>query len=145
MLLLDDTSPEVLVVDDVLPPSATTLHAALVETWPRLRDRVVFRASDIQHVDLSGDDVVVSSHACGRLTDLVLEHAMTAGARVAVLPCCHDLETCDTGALSGWLDGPLAVDVVRATRLKERGRRVWTLTIPAAITPRNRLLLVDRP
>jgi hypothetical protein len=145
MLLLDDTSPEVLVVDHVLPPSAVTLHAALVEAWPRLRNRVLFRASDIQQIELGEDDVVVSSHACGALTDLVLARAMAAGARVAVLPCCHDLQTCDTGALSGWLDGPLAVDVVRATRVKEQGRRMWTLTIPASITPHNRLLMVDQP
>lgn len=144
MLLLDDTSPKVLVVDQTLPPSAATLHAALVEAWPRLRDRVEFRACDIQQVELNEDDVVVSVHACGALTDLVIERATAVSARIAVLPCCHDLQSCDTGALSGWLDGPLAVDVVRATRLRERGRQVWTLTIPAAITPHNRLLMVDR-
>jgi hypothetical protein len=33
------------------------------------------------------------------------------------------------------------VDVMRAVRLEQRGYRVWTQTIPAAITPKNRLLL----
>jgi hypothetical protein len=30
---------------------------------------------------------------------------------------------------------------MRAARLKQRGYRVWTQTIPAAITPKNRILL----
>ena len=64
-----------------------------------------------------------------------------AEARVAVLPCCHDVETCDAGALGGWVDAALAIDVRRASRLEACGYRVWTQTIPAAITPKNRLLL----
>ena len=58
-----------------------------------------------------------------------------------MLPCCHDLKRNDAGELSGWLDGALAIDVIRAVRLKERGYKVWTQTIPAEITPKNRLLL----
>jgi len=71
----------------------------------------------------------------------VLDRAADAGARVAVLPCCHDLALNDAGSVSGWLDGPLAIDVMRAVRLEQRGYRVWTQTIPAEITPKNRLLL----
>jgi hypothetical protein len=140
MLLLDDTSPSALVVDAALPPSAAKLHRALEDGWPRLA-RVEFLARDIGDVELTADDVVVSSHACGRLTDVVLDRAAAAGARVGVLPCCHDLEACDTGDLNGWVDGALAVDIVRAMRLREKNYRVWTLTIPQAITPKNRLLL----
>src|SRR5687768_17745937 len=36
MLLLDDSSPSVLVVDKALPASCPRLHAVLVQTWPRL-------------------------------------------------------------------------------------------------------------
>src|SRR5205085_293061 len=91
--------------------------------------------------EVTENDVVVSSHACGRLTDVVLERASAVRARVAVLPCCHDLRTCDAGGLEGWIDGAMAIDIVRATRLREKGYRVWTLGIPRAITPKNRLLL----
>jgi hypothetical protein len=58
-----------------------------------------------------------------------------------VLPCCHDLATCDAGALSGWVDRAVAIDVMRAVRLEQRGYRIWTQSIPAAVTPKNRLLL----
>jgi hypothetical protein len=141
MLLLDDSSVIALVADKSLPASSAKLHDALVQAWPRLTGRIAFVATPIDSVDLQSTDVVVSSHACGALTDQVLERAVAARARVAVLPCCHDLAAGDAGVLSGWLDGPLAIDVVRAMRVEQQGYRVWTQTIPAGITPKNRLLM----
>ena len=141
LLLLDDSSPEAVVVDRVIPPAAATLHAALIEAWPRLAGRVHLVAGDLGAVTLGPDDLVVASHACGALTDAVLNRAADARARVGVLPCCHDLESCDPGALAGWLDPAVAIDVMRATRLESRGYRVWTQIIPATITPKNRLLM----
>jgi len=141
MLLLDDSSPSAIVVDKTLPPSSAKLHAVLVEEWPRLAGRVEFIACGLDEIDIRSTDVVVSSHACGNLTDRVIERASVAGARVAVLPCCHNLATCDAGALSGWVDKPLAIDIMRAMRLQHRGYRTWTQSIPEEITPKNRLLI----
>ena len=141
MLLLDDSSANAIVVDTALPPSSAKVHEALVQAWPRLAGRVSFVAAALEDVEIFQTDVVVSSHACGALTDRILDRAAAARARVAVLPCCHDLATCDAGGLSGWVDGPLAIDIVRATGLEQRGYRIWTQAIPATITPKNRLLL----
>jgi len=141
LLILDDTSPTAVAVDTRVPASAATLHAALLESWPRLRGRIQFEEGALDSIQLHSEDVVVSSHACGALTDVVLDRAAAVRARVAVLPCCHDLAVNDTGGLSGWLDGPLAVDVMRAVRLEQQGYRVWTQAIPADVTPKNRLLL----
>jgi SAM-dependent methyltransferase len=143
LLLLDDSSPSALAVDRRIPENATTLSASLEDTWPRLNGRVKFVESDLRNVQLYRDDIVVSVHGCGELTDLILEHAITAGARVAVLPCCHDLDLADLGGLQGWLDGPLAVDVVRASRLRSLGYQVYTQLIPLDITPKNRLLMAE--
>jgi len=141
LLLLDDSSSLALAVDKRLPEQAARLAACLTEDWPRLAGRVQFMEKDLQEVALHLDDLVVSVHACGRLTDLVLERAVTAGARVAVLPCCHDLDGGESGGLQGWLDGPLAQDVLRAGRLRQMGYLVVTQQIPGDITPKNRLLL----
>jgi hypothetical protein len=141
LLILDNSSPEAILVDTTPPPAAARLHAAIVEEWPRLAGRVVVERRPLGDVVLVARDLVVSSHACGALADFVLEGAAAARARVAVLPCCHDLTVNDTGALSGWMDRSLAVDVMRAVRLQQHGYRVWTQTIPASITPKNRLLL----
>ena len=143
MLLLDDSSHSAVIVDPQPPPSAALLRDAFAAEWPRLAGRIEKVALGIESARIEATDVVVSSHACGALTDAVLDAAASAGARVAVLPCCHDLETCDTGPLDGWMDGPLAIDVMPAAKLEARGYRVRTQTIPAAITPKNRLLLGD--
>ena len=103
--------------------------------------RVRFVAGALDDVEMLPTDVVVSSHACGALTDRVLGRAAEARARVAVLPCCHDLAACDAGELTGWVESPMAIDILRAVRLEQRGYRIWTQTIPAIVTPQNRLLL----
>jgi hypothetical protein len=141
LLLLDDSSPQALAIDQTLPPSAARLAEVLSATWPRLAGRVTFQESRLEEIPLTKEDLVVSVHACGELTDLVLERAVTAGARVAVLPCCHNLDNTDQGQLQGWLEGPLAIDVVRAERLRRHGYRIYTQQIPEDITPKNRLLI----
>ena len=141
MLVLDDSSPDALIIDSTLPASRVAVHDALVAVWPRLAGRVAFVAGSMEEAEIRDTDVVVSCHACGALTDLVLQSAVAARARVAVLPCCHDLDTGETGRLTGWIDGPLAVDIVRATALTRQGYRIWTQAIPDDITVKNRLLL----
>ena len=141
MLLLDDSSADAIVVDTSLPPSSARLHASLTEAWPRLSGRITFLTARMEDVDLRPSDIVVSVHACGSLSDIVLERAASARARVAVLPCCHDFDVNDDGGLAGWIDRPLAVDIVRALRLKQQGYRVWTQSISGEITPKNRLLI----
>jgi hypothetical protein len=143
MLLLDDSSPEAVMVDRVRPASSSTLAHALAREWPKLEGRVRFFESGVEEMALRHDDVVVSIHACGALTDVVIEAAVRARARVAVLPCCHDLARADDNGLSGWLDGPLAVDVARAMKLRGLAWRVRTQTLPEGITPHNRLLTAE--
>ena len=141
LLILDDSSPSAVAVDTVLPASSATLHEALCRTWPQLRSRVTFDARSLDSIELHADDLVVSSHACGELTDLVIDRAIAARARVAVLPCCHVFKANDQRALSGWVDGALAIDIMRAVKLEQHGYHVRTQTIPAGVTPKNRLLL----
>jgi SAM-dependent methyltransferase len=144
LLLLDDSSSEAVGIDRRLPESAAQLAKVLNESWPRLSGRVQLREADLETLPLEKNDLVVSVHACGGLTDLVLAQAMAVGARVAVLPCCHDLDNRDLGGLQGWLDGPLAMDVMRCEQLRSAGYLVMTQQIPGDITPKNRLLLAER-
>lgn len=141
LLVLDDSSGQALAVDHSIPASADKLSEVMTQDWPRLQGRIKFMATDLTTLELLPGDLVVSVHACGELSDLVLARAAAARARVAVLPCCHRLDGADLGGLEGWLDGSLALDVTRAARLRSQGYRVWTQTIPTDITPQNRLLL----
>jgi hypothetical protein len=141
LLLLDDSSPSALAVDAKLPPSAFRVADRLSAAWPRLGGRVSLVSGRFEAVEAQPDDLIVSCHACGRLTDDVLDKALAVRARVAVLPCCQSAESSDAGGLLGWLDAALAVDVTRAAMLTAAGYEVHTQTIPVTITPKNRLLL----
>ncbi len=143
LLLLDDSSPSALAVDRRLPNSAKQLSERLSQEWPRLSGRVELVAAELTSVQAQPGDLLVSCHACGGLTDAVLDMAIAARARVVVLPCCQDKAAQDQGGLGGWLDSALAIDVTRAGRLRAHGYTVYTQTIDAAITPKNRLLLAD--
>ena len=151
LLILADSSPVALAVDRILPASANKLYQALLESWPRLEGRIEFVEMSLEKVVLEPTDLVVSVHACGHLSDLVLQQAAKAQARLALLPCCHNLKDADQGGLGGWLEGPLAADVVRAQHLRNHGYTIFTQQIPADITPKNRLLMaepsasIDRP
>ncbi len=141
MLILDQSSPKALAVDKKIPANARKLSEALIESWPALKDRIQYKQIAIEGVRTRPDDVVVSAHACGSLTDLVLGKAIEQKARVAVLPCCHNLKKSATGSLEGWMEKTLAVDVKRALRLEAAGYKIRTQKIPNDITPKNRLLM----
>lgn len=143
MILIDDTSPGALAVDSKLPPSAARVAECLSREWPRLTARVQLIEKRIEDVQAESGDVLVSCHACGTLTDDVIGKAMQARAKVVVLPCCQSTGKCDLGGLAGWLDPALAIDVTRAGRLRAAGYHVHTQTIPASITPKNRLLIAE--
>ena len=139
MLLLDDSSPEAVAVDAWLPQNHAKVFDAVAEAFPRIRGRVSFVQARLEDVALAVDDVVVSSHACGALTDAVLDRATRAGARVAVLPCCHAVRF--RTDLAAYTDRALAMDDERIARVREVGYRAWTESIPAEVSPKNRLVL----
>ena len=148
LLLLDDNSPRAIAVDRRRTDSAMPLWGALAQAWPRLAGRSEYIEARLDRplpFPLAPGDLVVSAHACGVLTDHTLDLALGARARVAVLPCCQSIGRQDAGNLIGWMDAALAIDVMRAGRLRAAGYKVRTLAIPASITPKNRLLLGEPP
>ena len=145
LLLLDDSSPTAVCVDLRRPPSAGRLAVEIERRWPRLQGRVSYSEAPLDTVALRPEDLVVSVHACGVLTDRILERAVAAGAPVGVLPCCQEPAASGTLGLEGWLDGPLAVDVARALRPARAGYTLRTQRIPEPITPKNRLLIAVPP
>jgi hypothetical protein len=91
MLILDDTSPAAVAVDVRLPASCAKLHAALVESWPRLRDRIAF--ADSAGLDSVGSRRCGGVESCLRRAHGCRARARRGGARprggAAVLPPCR--------------------------------------------------------
>ena len=143
LLLLDDSSPSAIAIDRNVPSSAEKIGQSLVAHWPRLAGRIQLVQAPLQTITAGPLDLLVSCHACGKLSDDVLDKAIAANARVVILPCCHELGNPHDGGLGGWLDSSLAIDVTRAARLERAGYVVHTQRIPVAITPKNRLLLAE--
>jgi len=139
MLLLDESLTDAVAVDVKVPPNHGLVHEAIVAEFPALRGRVHFVNAPLQGTAIAADDIVVSAHACGPLTDDVIAKGADHGARLAVLPCCHQYRRrTDLAAMD---DPALAMDIERATHLRARGYRVWIPTIPPEVSPKNRLLL----
>ncbi len=141
MLILDNSSASAIALDAKIPQNARRLSQTIIETWPRLKDRIQYVEGSLKSAEIHANDLVVSVHACGMLTDTIIDMAITAGARIAVLPCCHDTALSETGGLEGWMDGSLAVDTMRACHLRANGYTLMTRKIPEDITPKNRLLM----
>ena len=119
MLLLDDSSPAALAVDKAMPASSARLHEALVAAWPRLvGPRVVRRRRARGRRD--------SARRCRRLEPCLRRadgcRARSRRGRAArASRCCRAVTIsprCDAGALAGWVDGPLAIDIRRAHALE---------------------------
>ena len=141
LLILDDSSATAIAVDNKIPLNAARISETLIASWPRLTNRITYEEMDIKEITILPDDMVVSAHACGSLTDLIIDKATEQHARIAVLPCCHDLNESSTGGLEGWIEKTLAVDAVRAMNLRSKGYQIVTQKIPDTITPKNRLLM----
>ena len=141
LLILDDSSKTALAVDNNIPLNAARISETLIASWPRLTNRITYEEMNIKEITILPDDMVVSAHACGSLTDLIIDKATEQHARIAVLPCCHDLNESSTGGLEGWIEKTLAVDAVRAMNLRSKGYQIVTQKIPDTITPKNRLLM----
>ena len=138
--LLDAGFEEAVAVDRAIPKSAARISSVLTARWPRLR--VAYVECRLEEFALRKNDVVVSAHACGALTDLVIERAIGAGASLAVLPCCH--QRAEPTGLEQWMDWDVARDVMRAQRLREAGYEIHASLISRQITPKNRVLVGRR-
>jgi hypothetical protein len=118
---------------------------------------------NIQHmqnteIDCSGIDdytlpqqdpiVIIGIHACGSLTDAILERAVGSKAPVAVIPCCYNsgmkkysLSNPPDSRLLLYLRPEDYYDTVRLQFLTEQGYTTQFLTIDQKITPMNNVLI----
>mmetsp|Transcript_26807 Transcript_26807/g.42038 ORF Transcript_26807/g.42038 Transcript_26807/m.42038 type:complete len:326 (-) Transcript_26807:76-1053(-) len=149
-------SMRVLLVDRNEPQSHSILRNIITEVCPWVnQDTVQFveqNLDDYVTKSLSDDDatdeasIIISTHACGSLTDDVIGYAVESrAASVSVMPCCY------TGTAKGSPYGvqrmfgvSASADIKRSFLLNDKGYHVDFAAIPKAITPMNRLIVAER-
>ena len=107
LLLLDDSSPEAMLVDTAPPPSAARLHAVLVEAWPRLAGRIVTECRPLASVQLSADDLG-RVEPCLRRADRHRPRSRGVGPRTGRRPALLPRPRRARRRLVVGLDGPVA-------------------------------------
>ena len=109
--------------------------------------------------------LLVGIHACGRLSDTVINLAICSNAPLALVPCCHSKKILTPEQAEGFKalmasapasnktsNAPIPsytladfTDSIRKQRLVDAGYKVLEMWIPEEFTPKNRILLAVPP
>jgi len=138
-------------VDVRMPPSACAIRQVITKSWPDLAERMHYVVGNLKHVDADQNVLLTSVHACGPLTDVVIERAVACGASVVVMPCCHSLRQSLPPApgltavklanRAKELGVAQAVDAERINALRSFGYTVKQEYCDDKVTNRNRLIV----
>ena len=143
-----------ILVDQTEPPSHKILRNLIGEVCPWLNnnDSVKFETMSLEEfgkeyarTDSNNGEAraVIATHACGNLTDKVLELAVDLGAcGIAAMPCCYT--GTDKGTPYGIkraLGVSWAADIRRSFYLNENKYHSDFSSIPTEITPMNRIII----
>jgi len=150
---IQNTTAQTILVDQTKPQSHSILRDCISEICPWVSEETVtFISSPLEKYTLNemreedGATIVISTHACGSLTDKVVEYSIdTKVSSIAVMPCCYT--GTDRGAPYGirrMLGVSLSADIRRSFHLQDHDYHVDFASIPKAITPMNRIILAER-
>jgi hypothetical protein len=154
LLLMDRSGTRTAIcIDRTMPKSSEKLANSMLQHFPQLSGRWDFVEGDIHAIDPSSSTLLVGVHCCGTLSDAVIDLAVFAKAPLALVPCCHtrkcltvdekislrSLLNANNTTLSDFIDSN------RIQRLSKLGFEVCQKAIPAAFTPKNRIILAIPP
>ena len=134
--------PVVYAVDERMPASAGKLRDAFGAAFPRLRAQHRYIVGDARDVEATSDTLVAGLHACGGLSDIVIDVALQGSSALALVPCCHSTKISHDAAAAAKVGLDEAIDAARARRLAAAGWAVERdLLCSREITPKNGLIL----
>ena len=135
---------KVYLVDKIEPPSRKQLISLVSSVAPWIDSKIINISEKIslECSWLEQGMSVISAHACGELTDLCLDIALSVKGNIAVLPCCYPKKKCSAPlALQNHLGFEMAFDIDRTYRLKSAGYHIRWQSIPEEISPMNRVII----
>jgi hypothetical protein len=142
--MFEESVKTVYLVDKVEPPSRQKLLAIANQAAPWIEAKIINKADELSPESdwLIQGMAVVSAHACGTLTDLCIDIACVTKGNTAILPCCYPRKHCNAPfALQTKLGFELAYDIDRTYTLEKNNYKVRWDSIPAAISPMNRIII----
>lgn len=134
---------KVFLVDRFEPESRKKLIEACTNAAPWIENKIVNIEDKISTESdwLEKGMSVISTHACGTLTDLTIDIALKSGGNVALMPCCYPESKCSApNALKSAFGFETAFDIDRTYKLEQAGYHVNWHSIPSSITPMNRVI-----
>mmetsp|Transcript_82502 Transcript_82502/g.123812 ORF Transcript_82502/g.123812 Transcript_82502/m.123812 type:complete len:489 (+) Transcript_82502:145-1611(+) len=161
-LLALDPTRSAICIDRRMPPSADIIANSMLELYPNLESKWCYVEADLASIESHPSTLIASVHACGGLSDKLIEMAIDGKAPIAVVPCCHsvkekkgyqphpltkmkaeEVESLVERILLEDQDASLGdiVDQVRCTTLETAGYDVEEAKLPELFTKRNRLIL----
>mmetsp|Transcript_25555 Transcript_25555/g.60437 ORF Transcript_25555/g.60437 Transcript_25555/m.60437 type:complete len:554 (-) Transcript_25555:1142-2803(-) len=152
-------------IDRRMPGSAEKIADVMLEMYPHLKSRWCYVEADLAAIETHPTTLLVSVHACGSLSDRIIEMAIDGNAPLALVPCCHTIK-----AKKGYQPHPLikmdvsdvesvartlmkenngvtlgdVVDQVRHDTLLKAGYDVEECMLPEKFTKQNRLILGEK-
>lgn len=150
-----ERSVNVVLVDLEKPPAYQILYDLISNVCPWVKESslVKFQTRSLDSIGKedtiigsNNNNIVVSIHACGSLTDMALQracHELNACA-IAAMPCCYT--GTDKGMPYGMkraLGTAWCADIRRTMFLQENGYHTDYSTIPLEITPLNRIIVAE--
>lgn len=110
-----------------------------------LENNYQFHQVDIrkEEIEMEEDSLVTAIHACGDLTDKVIEIATSQGKPFAVVPCCHEKENYYfSQEIMDYFDNVEdVVDALRMKRAERKGYKILLRNIPGEVTRKNRIII----
>jgi hypothetical protein len=97
-----------------------------------------------EDIEIEKGGLVASIHACGVLTDKVMNIAMAQRNPFAVVPCCNDYDNnvhFSPEVIKYFEDKDGAIDAARIRKAQEQGYNVVLRAVPKDITTQNKVII----
>ncbi len=145
--LLQMPSIQVLSIDIKQTRKNKYLKERILRVYSGITDRFHCLNADINNTQLKleNSDFIVSMHACGHLSDRVIEIALENHLPFSIVPCCyepdrHVLKPANYSLPQG-ISREEIVDHLRVRYIEEKGRECICKTIKDFPSPKNRLIV----